>query len=37
MIALDRPACFSVLMWRDGTAADMETVELDEPFDLSER
>jgi ureidoglycolate lyase len=29
MIALDRPACFSVLMWRDGTAGDMETVALD--------
>jgi ureidoglycolate lyase len=34
MIALDRPACFSVLMWRDGTAADMETVTLDAPFEL---
>ena len=34
MIALDRPACFSVLMWRDGTAADMETVTLDAAFDL---
>jgi ureidoglycolate lyase len=34
MIALDRPACFSVLMWRDGTAADMETVSLDTPFEL---
>ena len=34
MIALDRPACFSVLMWRDGTAADMETVMLDAPFEL---
>jgi ureidoglycolate lyase len=37
MIALDRPACFSVLLWRDGTAADMETVSLDEPFELAER
>jgi ureidoglycolate lyase len=36
MIALDRPACFSVLMWRDGTAADIETVALDEPFELVE-
>jgi ureidoglycolate lyase len=36
MIALDRPACFSVLLWRDGTAADMETVSLDEPFELAE-
>jgi ureidoglycolate lyase len=34
MIALDRPACFSVLMWRDGTAADMETVTLNTPFEL---
>jgi ureidoglycolate lyase len=34
MIALDRPACFSVLMWRDGTAADMETVALAAPFEL---
>ncbi len=34
MIALDRPACFSVLMWRDGTPADMETVMLDVPFEL---
>jgi ureidoglycolate lyase len=36
MIALDRPACFSVLMWRDGTDADMQTVTLDEPFELCE-
>jgi ureidoglycolate lyase len=36
MIALDRPACFSVLMWRDGSAADMETVKLDQPFELVE-
>ena len=36
MIALDRPACFSVLMWRDGTEADMETVKLDAPFELTE-
>ena len=36
MIALDRPACFSVLMWRDGTAADMETVTLGESFELCE-
>jgi ureidoglycolate lyase len=36
MIALDRPACFSVLMWRDGTEADMETVTLDTPFELVE-
>ena len=34
MVALDQPACFSVLMWRDGTAADMETVMLDAPFEL---
>ena len=37
MIALDRPACFSVLMWRDGTDADMEVVSLDMPFELAER
>ena len=36
MIALDRPACFSVLLWRDGTSADIETVPLDEPFELVE-
>ncbi len=36
MIALDRPACFSVLLWRDGTTADIETVTLSEPFDLAE-
>jgi ureidoglycolate lyase len=36
MLALDRPASFSVLMWRDGTAADMEVVSLDEPFELAE-
>jgi ureidoglycolate lyase len=36
MIALDRPACFSVLLWRDGSAADMETLTLDEPFELAE-
>src|SRR5262249_21686539 len=36
MIALDRPACFSVLMWRDGSAADMETVKLEQPFELVE-
>src|SRR5262245_39011762 len=36
MIALDRVACFSVLLWRDGTAADVETVVLDEPFELVE-
>lgn len=35
MIALDRPACFSVLMWRDGTDDDMEVVALDRPFELS--
>jgi len=29
MIALDRPACFSVLMWRDGTPNDMDIVTLD--------
>jgi ureidoglycolate lyase len=36
MIALDRPACFSVLMWRDGTPEDMETVTLDASFELTE-
>ena len=36
MIALDRPACFSVLLWRDGTDADMEVVSLDTPFELAE-
>jgi ureidoglycolate lyase len=36
MIALDQPACFSVLMWRDGTTADIETVTLTEPFELAE-
>jgi hypothetical protein len=36
MIALDRPACFSVLLWRDGTDADMEVVSLDVPFELVE-
>jgi ureidoglycolate lyase len=37
MIALDRPACFAVLLWRDGTAADIETVPLDEPFEVADR
>lgn len=37
MIALDRPACFSVLIWRDGTTADIETLTLTEPFELVER
>jgi ureidoglycolate lyase len=37
MIALDRPACFSVLMWRDGTEADMDVITLDQPFELTER
>jgi ureidoglycolate lyase len=37
MIALDRMACFSVLLWRDGTSDDIETVELDRPFELVER
>jgi ureidoglycolate lyase len=37
MIALDRMACFSVLLWRDGTADDIETVDLDQPFELVER
>ena len=36
VIALDWPACFSVLMWRDGTPDDMETVTLDEPLELTE-
>ncbi|MCC6888479.1 MAG: ureidoglycolate lyase [Hyphomicrobiales bacterium] len=36
MIALDRPACFSVLMWRDGTDADMDVVSLDRAFELAE-
>jgi ureidoglycolate lyase len=31
MIVLDRPGCFAVLLWRDGSADDMETVSLDEP------
>lgn len=30
MIVLDRAGCFAVLMWRDGTPEDMETVSLDE-------
>jgi ureidoglycolate lyase len=36
MIALERPACFCVLMWRDGSAGDMDTVTLDAPFELTE-
>jgi ureidoglycolate lyase len=36
MIALDRVACFSVLLWRDGTSADIETVALNQPFELVE-
>lgn len=36
MIALDRPACFSVLLWRDGTEGDIETVTLSEQFELVE-
>ena len=36
MIALDRPACFSVLLWRDGTTADIEIVTLSEKFELVE-
>jgi ureidoglycolate lyase len=31
MIVLDRPGCFAVLLWRDGTSNDIETVTLDEP------
>lgn len=30
LIVLDRPGSFAVLMWRDGTEADMETVTFDE-------
>ena len=37
MVALDRAACFSVLLWRDGTPDDIETVDLDRPFELVER
>lgn len=29
---LDRPASFAVLMWRDGTADDIEMWQLDAPF-----
>jgi ureidoglycolate lyase len=36
MIALDRPASFSVLLWRDGTSDDIETVALGEHFELVE-
>jgi ureidoglycolate lyase len=36
MIALDRPACFSVLLWRDDSSADMETVSLEDPIELAE-
>ena len=36
MLALDRPARFSVLLWRDGTNADIETVDLEHPFELVE-
>lgn len=36
MIALDGPACFAVLLWRDDTRADIETVALGEPFELAE-
>ncbi len=33
-LVLDRPACFAVLMWRDGTPNDIETRRLDVPFTL---
>jgi ureidoglycolate lyase len=31
LIVLDRPGCFAVLLWRDGTSNDMETFTLEEP------
>ena len=31
-LVLDRPASFAVLMWRDGTADDIEIQQLDAPF-----
>lgn len=34
MIVLDRPGCFAVVLWRDGTAADIETITLDEPVEI---
>jgi ureidoglycolate lyase len=34
MIVLDRPGCFAVLLWRDGTPADIETIALDEPLEI---
>lgn len=30
--ALDRPACFAILMWRDGTGSDEEFRQLAAPF-----
>lgn len=33
-LVLDRPAAFAVLLWRDGTAGDIETRQLDVPFTL---
>jgi ureidoglycolate lyase len=34
LLVLDRPACFAVLMWRDETPDDIESLTLDEPFGL---
>lgn len=34
LLVLDRPACFAVLMWRNGTSDDLETVTLAEPIAL---
>ena len=34
LMVLDRPACFAVLMWRDETPDDIESLTLDEPFGL---
>jgi ureidoglycolate lyase len=32
MVVLDRPACFAVVMWRDGSMNDIDTVSLEEEF-----
>jgi ureidoglycolate lyase len=37
MAVLDRPACFAVVMWRDGSTNDIETVSLDEEFVIASR
>ena len=34
MIVLDRPGCFAVLIWRNGTSEDIETVDLPDALEI---